>query len=101
VAGRTEAVDDASNTEWVVIRPEGHIAGSELASVFEGEWRRRVDVGDADSLELPGPYGIVRAFPTDRIETSPAGDLAQVWEVPGDTGVTDTRGGLDAPHSVS
>ena len=32
---------DATSTEWIVIRPEGHIVGSPLASVYEGEWPHR------------------------------------------------------------
>ena len=35
---------DATSTEWIVIRPEGHIAGSPLASVYEGEWRAPIPV---------------------------------------------------------
>jgi hypothetical protein len=72
-----------------------------LASVYEGEWRSRADVGDAEWIELPGPSGLVRAYPTDRTETSGAGDIAQVWQVPGDSGRTDTHDGLDVPVDKS
>jgi hypothetical protein len=92
-------VNNTTGTDWIVVRPEGGIAGSELASVFEGEWRKRASLTDADFLELDGPQGPVRAYPTGETETSPAGDVGEVWRVPGDTGVTPRgRGGLDTPH---
>jgi hypothetical protein len=70
------------STRFVVIRPEGDIADSDLASVFEGQWRERADLEDPSGIELDGPHGVVRAVPTDRVEQSPDGSLGQVYEVP-------------------
>ncbi|SHF58097.1 hypothetical protein SAMN05443575_0349 [Jatrophihabitans endophyticus] len=85
---RSEAGTDSSppaapaDTEWVVIRPAGDIADSDLASTFEGEWRKRADLVDQSGIDVDGPSGVVRAVPVDRVEHSPAGHVAQVYEVP-------------------
>jgi hypothetical protein len=71
-----------AETEWIVIRPEGDVEFTELADTYEGQWRRRSELTDQDVIETMSPDGIVRAYPTGRIEQSPAGDLAQVYEVP-------------------
>jgi hypothetical protein len=73
---------DANTTEWVVIRPVGELENSELADVYEGEWRRRSDLADPAVIETLSPSGIVRAYPTDRTELSAAGDVGQIYEVP-------------------
>ena len=73
---------EAATTEWVVIRPAGDVEDSELADVYEGEWRRRSDLEDTSVIETLSPSGIVRAYPTDRVERSAAGDVGQIYEVP-------------------
>jgi hypothetical protein len=77
---------EPSSTEFVVIRPQGDIADSDLASIYEGEWRKRADLADESGIDLDGPHGVVRAVPTDRVEQSPDGHLGQVYEVPDSPG---------------
>ncbi|SHG56386.1 hypothetical protein SAMN05443575_2263 [Jatrophihabitans endophyticus] len=90
-------MSNLERTEWIVVRPEGGIAGGRLAPGYEGQWLRRDQLGAVDVLELGGPQGPVRAYPTEEIELSPAGDIAQVWRVRGDTGADAREHGLDSP----
>lgn len=73
-----------SDTPWIVLRPATTVADSDMPSSFEGEWRKREDLADQAFVELLGPAGNVRAYPTDRIEQDADGHVAQVYEVPDD-----------------
>jgi hypothetical protein len=73
---------DPASTEYVVIRPEGDLEGTEMASVYEGEWRKRADLADEQVIPVDGADGIVKAYPTQQVEYDRAGDVGQVYQVP-------------------
>lgn len=72
------------DTEYVVLRPANPIRDNDMPRSFEGEWRKRADLVDNESIELLGPVGNVRAYPTERTESDPDGNVGQVYEVPED-----------------
>jgi hypothetical protein len=72
---------DPSTTRYVVVRPAGDVSDSKMASIYEGEWRKREDLADDSYIELDSPHGPLRAMPTSRTEVSGDGALAQVYEV--------------------
>ena len=67
---------EPSDTEYVVLRPANVVEDNDMPRTFEGEWRKRADLADQGSVELLGPAGNVRAYPTDRTETDPDGNVA-------------------------
>ncbi|WP_375503503.1 hypothetical protein [uncultured Jatrophihabitans sp.] len=76
------ATSEPSQTDFVVIRPADDIVDNPgIASHFDGQWRKRSELADQAFIEFDGANGVVRAYPSQRIETSPAGDRAQVYEV--------------------
>ena len=69
-------------TEYVVIRPAAAIVNNPgVASHLDGQWRKRSDLVGQAFIEFDGANGIIRAYPTDRVELSAAGDCGQVYEV--------------------
>jgi hypothetical protein len=73
---------DITATTYVVIRPSATIVDNPgVGSHFDGQWRERSELDEQAYIEFDGANGVVRAYPTARLELSANGDEAQVYEV--------------------
>lgn len=73
---------EPSTSEYVVLRSQVDVHDSDIPRSVESTWLKRVELETQDYVELLGPAGNLRAYPTERTETAPDGSVAQVYEVP-------------------